>query len=150
MWTDPQGRFTIGAPADWSTTNQPQALVGTGAVAFHDQSGRAEVDVALDSAGRAVSPELYAASLELSMQQQVPGYATEQVLPGTTAGAPSVKRTFTFTQHDASGQDHQARGFQLTLVKGTTPYIISGSAPAEQYQQYSTTFDQIVESFRFS
>jgi len=119
-------------------------------VQFRDPSGRAEANVAVDTSTRAVSPELYAASMELAMQQQVPGYASEQVQPASTAGNPSIRRIFTFTQRDASGQDHQARGFQVTLVKGSTPYIISGSAPADQYAQYSPTFDRIVESFRFS
>lgn len=150
QWNDPQGRFSIGAPADWARADQPAALVGTGVVGFHDTRGRAEADVAVDAATHAVSPELYAASLELAMQQQVPGYASEQIVPGTTAGTPSVRRVFTFMQRDASGQDHQARGFQVTIVKGSTPYIISGSAPAEQYEQYSATFDRIVGSFRFS
>ncbi len=149
-WQDPQGRFSIGAPADWARADQPQSLVGTGVVEFHDPSGRAEADVAVDDATTALSPELYAASLELAMQQQVAGYASEQVVPGTTDGNPSVRRVFTFTQRDAAGQQHQARGFQLTIVKGSTPYIISGSAPTEQYQQFSATFDRIVESFRFS
>jgi hypothetical protein len=53
-------------------------------------------------------------------------------------------------QSDASGQQHQARGMQLTVVKGSTPYIISASAPAAQYAQFSPSFDQIVASFRFS
>jgi hypothetical protein len=149
-WNDPQGRFSVGAPADWTRVAQPQSLFGTSVVEFRDPSGRAEVDVAVDTTTRAVSPELYAASMELAMQQQVQGYASEQVQPGTTAGNPSVRRVFTFTQSDASGQDHQARGFQLTLVRGSTPYIVAGSAPAEQFQQFSPTFDQVVESFRFS
>jgi hypothetical protein len=149
-WKDPQGRFSLDAPADWSTVPQPQSLFGTSVVEFQDPIRRAEVDVAVDSGTRAVSPELYAASMELAMQQQVPGYAAEQVVPGTTAGNPSVRRVFTFTQRDASGQDHQARGFQITLVKGSTPFIISGSAPAEQFQQFSPMFDRMVESFRFS
>jgi hypothetical protein len=149
-WSDPQGRFSIAAPPDWARVDQPQALFGSGVVQFRDPSGRAEVEVAVDTSTRAVSPELYAASIELAMQQQVPGYASEQVLPGNTAGNPSIRRVFTFTQHDASGQDHQARGFQATVVKGSTPYVISGSAPADQYQQYTPTFDRIVESFRFS
>jgi hypothetical protein len=150
MWNDPQGRFSIGAPNGWTRVDQPQTLVGTGAVAFQDPSGRAELDVAVDSNTRAVSPELYAASLELAMQNQVPGYASEQVVPGTTAGSPSIRRVFTFTQRDATGQDHQARGFQLAVVKGSTPYLISGTAPAEQFDQFSPAFDQMVQSFRFS
>ncbi len=149
-WNDPQGRFSIGAPADWSTTSQPQTLVGSGVIQFHDPSGRAEVDVAVDSSTQAVSPELYAAKLELSMQQQVAGYASEQVAPGTTSGSPSIQRVFTFTQKDAAGQDHQARGMQVVTAKGSTPYIISASAPAELYQQFSPTFDQVVASFKFS
>jgi hypothetical protein len=149
-WTDPQGRFSLGVPADWTPAPQPQSLFGTSVVEFRDATGRAELDLAVDTNTRALSPELYAASMELAMQQQVPGYASEQVLPGTTAGNPSVRRVFTFTQRDASGQDHQARGFQVTLVKGSTPYIISGSSPAEQFQQFSPSFERMVESFRFS
>lgn len=149
-WNDPQGRFSIGAPPDWTAATQPQSVVGNGIVQFHDPTGRAEADVAVDTANQAVSPELYAAKLELAMQQQVPGYAGEQVVPGTTSGSPSIERVFTFTQKDASGQDHQARGFQLVVVKGSTPYVISASAPAEQYQQFSPTFDRILASFKFS
>ena len=85
-------------------------------VAFREPSGQAEVDVAVDSATRAVSPELYAAGLELAMQREVPGYASEQIVPSTTSNAPSVRRVFTFTQRDANGQDHQARGFQQAIV----------------------------------
>ncbi|HEX8969339.1 MAG TPA: hypothetical protein VF937_15755 [Chloroflexota bacterium] len=149
-WSDPQGRFSIGAPSDWVQVDQPQSLFGTPVVQFHDPSGRVEMDVAVDPNSRAVSPELYAASMELAMQQQVPGYASEQVQPGSTAGNPSIRRVFTFTQRDASGQEHQARGFEVTVVKGSTPYLISGSAPANEYEQYSPTFDRIVDSFRFS
>ena len=140
----------MAAPADWITAPQPQSLFGTSVVEFRDPSGRAEVDVAVDTNTKAVSPELYAASMELAMQQQVPGYASEQVVPGTTAGSPSVRRVFTFIQRDANGQDHQARGFQVTVIKGSTPYIVSGSSPAEQFQQFSPSFDRMVESFRFS
>jgi hypothetical protein len=149
-WRDPQGRFTISAPADWPKADQAQALFGTGVVQFHDPSGQAEVDVAVDTSTKVVSPELYAASMEITMQQQVPGYASEQVLPTATSNSPSIRRIFTFMLRDASGHDFQARGFQVTVLKGSTPYIISGSAPAEQFQQYGATFDQMVETFRFS
>ena len=104
----------------------------------------------MDSTARAVSPELYAASMDILMQAQVPGYAGEQMQPTSTDGNPSVKRVYTFTQRDAAGQDHQARGFQVTLVKGSTPYIIAGSAPAADFAQYTATFDQVVQTFRFS
>ena len=150
LWRDPQGRFTIGAPPDWVTLPQPMALFGTGVVQFGEPSGRAELDVAVDTATKAVSPELYAATMEIAMQQQMPGYAGEQFVPGSTSGQPSVRRVFTFTQRDAAGHDLQARSFQITVLKGSTPYIISGSAPAEQFQQYLPTFDQMVQSFRFS
>jgi hypothetical protein len=149
-WRDPQGRFSISRPPDWRAIDEPRSLFGTSVVEFGDMSGRAELDVAVDTTSKAVSPELYAASMELAMQQQVPGYASEQVQPGATAGSPSVRRVFTFTQRDASGKEHQARGFQVTLVKGSTPYIISGSTPAEQFQEFSPTFDQMVQSFQFS
>ncbi len=149
-FSDPQGRFSISAPADWVTSAQPPALFGTGVVQFRDPSGRAELNVAVDSAARAVSPELYAASMDLAMQQQLPGYAAEQTSPGSTAGQPSIRRVFTFTQRDAAGQDTQARSFQVTVLKGSTPYLISGSAPAAQFEQYTPIFDQMVQSFRFS
>jgi hypothetical protein len=149
-WTDPQGRFSIGAPADWVRVDAPQSFFGSSIVEFRDTTGQIECDVSVDANAHAVSPEVYAASTELAMQQQVPGYASEQVQPGTAAGSPSLRRVFTFTQRDASGQDRQARGFQVTIVKGNTPYIISGSSPAPQFQKYSETFDRIVESFRFS
>lgn len=150
VWPDPQGRFSIGAPTDWVTQNQPQALFGTGVVQFQDPSGLAELSVAVDSGTKAVSPELYAASMDIAMQQQVPGYADEQVVPGSTAGQPSVRRVFTFTQRDLSGHDLQARSFQVTLLQGSTPYIISGSAPAAQFEQFVPTFDAMVATFRFS
>ena len=84
------------------------------------------------------------------MTQQVPGYAAEQAVPATTSGSPSIKRVFTFSARDASGRDVQARGFQITVLKGTTPYIISGAAAATEFQQFSPTFDQVVASFQFS
>jgi hypothetical protein len=149
---DPQGRFTVAAPADWTTVDPPQPAfaIGTAVVQFRDPTGRAELDVAVDTSTRAVSPELYAASLELSMQQQVPGYATEQASPTTVSGSPAIRRVFTFTQQDATGRELQARAVQTVVVKGQTPYVVTASAPADQFQQYSPIFDQVVESFRFS
>jgi hypothetical protein len=149
-WRDPQGRFTLSAPGDWARTQPPLSLFGTSVVQFRDPTIQAELDVAVDSPTRAVSPELYAATMELAMQQQVPGYAAEQTLPGSTAGNPSIRRVYTFTQRDAAGNDNQARGFQVAVVKGATPYLISGSAPADQFGSFSMTFDQMVETFRFS
>jgi hypothetical protein len=148
-WSDPQGRFAIGYQRDWSKIDQPQALFGNGIVEFRDPSNRANVGVAVDSSVKAVSPELYAASMELLMQQQVPGYALEQLVPGSTAGNPSIRRVFTYTQRDASGREVNARSFQVTVLKGSTPYIVSGAAPADQFASFSRVFDQMVESFRF-
>ena len=152
VWRDPQGRFSVSAPADWPLAQPAQALfgVGTGVVEFRDPTGRVELDVSVDSSARAVSPELYSAALEIALQQQVPGYAAEGMQPESTSGNPSTRRVFTFTQRDSAGADHQARGFQVTVVKGSTPYIISGSAPTALYQQNSATFDQMVETFQFS
>jgi len=149
-WRDPQGRFSLSAPVDWARSAAPQSLFGTSVVQFRDPSVQAELDVAVDSTSRAPSPELYAATMEIAMQQQVPGYAAEESQPGSTAGNPSVRRVFTFTQRDAAGNDNQARGFQVAVVKGSTPYIIAGSAPAEQFEAFSATFDKVVETFRFS
>jgi hypothetical protein len=147
---DAQQRFSIAAPPEWSVVDQPQVLFGSGIVEFRDPSGRAALSVAVDSNGRAVSPELYAASMELAMQQQVPGYALDSVQPSTTAANPSVRRAFTFTQRDSSGRDLTTRAFQITVLRGTTPYIITASAPADQFQQLGATFERMVDSFRFS
>jgi hypothetical protein len=150
-WRDPQGRFTIDAPATWPPVDPPQSLVGTPVVEFRDPSGRAELDVAIDTAAHAVSPELYAASIELAMQQQVPGYASEQAVPESLGGSPSLRRVFTFTQRDAAGHEAQARGVQVVVLKGATPYIISATAPAEQFAAgFGATFDQMLGSFHFS
>jgi hypothetical protein len=151
VWRDPQGRFSVSAPTDWATAEHAQALfgVGSGVVQFRDASGRSELDIAVDSQANAVSPELYSASVELALQQHVPGYTAEQTLPENVSGSPSIRRVFTFTQRDASGLDYQARGFQVTVVNGTTPYVISGSAPADQFQAASVTFEQMVATFRF-
>ncbi|HEY3058147.1 MAG TPA: hypothetical protein VGL99_04140 [Chloroflexota bacterium] len=147
---DAQQRFSIAAPPEWSVVDQPQVLFGSGIVEFRDPSGRAALSVAVDSNGRAVSPELYAASMELAMQQQVPGYALDSVQPSTTAANPSVRRAFTFTQRDSSGRDLTTRAFQITVLRGTTPYIITASAPADQFQQLGAMFERMVDSFRFS
>ena len=150
-WSDPQGRFTIGAPASWTAVDQPQSFVGSPVVEFRDPTGRAEFDVTVDSSTRAVSPELYTASIELAMQQQVPGYASEQALPVTVGGTAGFERIFTFTQRDASGAEHQARGMQVVVLKSSTPYVVSATAPAELFaNQYRGTFDSIVASFAFS
>jgi hypothetical protein len=149
-WRDPQGRFSLSAPTDWARSQPPQSLFGTSVVQFRDPSVQAELNVAVDGGAKTPSPELFAATMELLMQQQVPGYAAEQTRPGSTGGNPSIRRVFTFTQRDAAGNDNQARGFQVAVVKGSTPYIISGSAPAEQFEAFSETFDQMVETFRFS
>jgi hypothetical protein len=148
-YLDRQSRFSIAAPPDWTRTDGPQVLFGTGVVEFRDTTGWAGVSVSVDAAARAVSPELYAASMELSMQQ-VPGYSLEQVQPGTTAGNPSVRRIVTFTQRDSAGGEVNARAVQLTVLKGSTPYILTASAPADQFAQFSPLFDRMVDSFRFS
>ncbi|HEV7662890.1 MAG TPA: hypothetical protein VGQ62_05095 [Chloroflexota bacterium] len=150
LFRDPQGRFTVAAPVDWVRIDSPQALFGSGIVQFRDRTAVAELDVAVDTVTKAVSPELYAASIELAMQQQVPGYATEQALPDSIDGNPAIRRVFTFTQRDASGRDIQARAFQVVVVKGQTPYVITASAPADQFQQFTPLLDQMAASFHFS
>jgi hypothetical protein len=149
MWHDPQARFSIGAPPDWMPVERPTVPFGSGVIAFRDPSGLAELSVAVDTSQAAVSPELYAASLELAMQK-LPGYALENVQPGSTAGDPSVKRTFTVTQKDAGGSDYTARGFQIAVVRGSTAYVVAASAPADQFAQFAGTFDRMVNSFSFS
>src|SRR5438128_7553357 len=114
MWKDPQGRFAIGRAADWSTVDEPQSLFGTSVVEFRDMSGRAEIDVAVDGSAKAVSPELYAASMELAMRQQARGYASEQVQPGATAGSASLPRAYILTPRHARATARQARALQAS------------------------------------
>jgi hypothetical protein len=147
-WRDPQGRFSIGAPRDWQTLDAPPTMFGTGVVGFRDPSGRAELDLAVDSGARAVSSELYAASMELAMQQ-VPGYALENVQPGTTGGSPSVRRVFTQTRKDPAGREYAARGFQLAIVRGSIAYVVSAFAPVDQYQPAGTTFERMLDTLAF-
>jgi hypothetical protein len=149
-WRDAQGRFSIGAPPGWETLNAPQAMFGSGVVGFRDPQGQgqAELEVAVDTSTRAVSPELYAASMELAMQQ-VPGYALDSVQPGTTAGNPSVRRVFSQTRQDADGHDYTARGFQVAIVRGSTAYVVSAFAPAQRYAEYSATFERMLDSLAF-
>ncbi len=148
-WRDPQGRFSFGMPGGWTRADPPQALAGTPSVEFRDPSQRASLSVASEPTARAVSPELYAASLEIAMQQNVPGYATEQVVPSTLAGNPSVRRQFTFMQRDGSGQERLARAVQVTVLQGSTPFIITGSAPATDFAEFSGAFDASIDTFRF-
>jgi hypothetical protein len=147
-WRDPQGRFSIGAPPDWPTLDAPPAMFGTGVVGFRDRGGLADLTVAVDTATRAVSPELYAASMELAMQQ-VPGYALDGVQPGTTGGNPSVRRVFSQTRQDPSGRDYTAHGLQVAIVRGATAYVVAAFAPADQYPQFSPTFERMLDSLAF-
>lgn len=145
-WTDPNGRFTIGAPSTWQTVQSPTALAGQGIVGFRDPTGAAELDVAIDQISEPMSAELYAAHLDVAMQQ-VPGYALQSVQPGTTSNVPSLRRDFTLTQTSGQSSSSAARGFQITFTQGTQAYVIDGTAPPQQYDSFSPTFDAMVAAF---
>lgn len=151
-YRDPQGRFTIGAPPSWQQADPPQALFNLGSAVFewHDPGSGADVGVSVDTSARAISPELYAAAIELGMQAQVPGYASESALPTTVAANPAVRRVFTFSQRDAAGADHQARAVQVVVLKGQTPYVVTALASTDAYAADSPIFDVVIGSFQFS
>lgn len=147
-WNDDQGRFRLARPTNWLTTAEPPVEFGSGIIAFIDPTAQAEFVVAVDTETQTVSPELYAARMELAMQN-VSGYALESVFPGVTAGNPSMRRNFVLQQRDASGRALNARGFQITVLRGNTPYILGASAPATAFAQFAPVFEQIVSTFQF-
>lgn len=148
FWADSQGRFRIARPSAWQASVNPQAAFGAGIVAFREPGGVAELVVSVDEDAQVISPELYSARMEIAMQG-VRGYALETVLPGITAGSPSHRRTFVLQQRDATGAFTQARGFQIVVIRGGTPYIVSASAPSATYERFGPVFDQIVETLSF-
>jgi hypothetical protein len=148
VWADSQGRFVLAAPADWRIRGAPNAEFGSGVVGFRDPSGQAEIIVAVDSDTQAVSPELYAARMDIAMQG-IRGYASEGIEFGIIARSPSLRRNFSVTQRDSTGREVTLRGFQVAVLNGKTPYILAASAPAVQYKQFERTFEQIVSTFSF-
>ncbi len=148
VWTDPGQRFSVAAPPDWAVLAAPRAPFGTGAVGFRDPEGRSELVVAVDENAQAVSPELYAARMELAAGG-TPGYALESVVPGTTAGVPSVRRTFVANQRDATGQSVAVRGFQVVLLRTGAAWVLAATAPVAQYARLAPVFEGVVSSFTF-
>jgi hypothetical protein len=146
-WQDPQGRFSVSAPAGWQESRGPQVAFGQGIVAFRDPTGQADLDVAVDAAP-GESPELYAAKMELQMQQ-LPGYALETTEPGMIGSSPSFRRSFTVSQQGSNGQSQNAKGFQLVVIHGNTAYILSATAPAAHYQDFSSLFNAMADSLAF-
>jgi hypothetical protein len=149
-YLDPQGRFSVAAPAEWQQRQRPQVEFGEGIIGFRDPTGRAEVAVAFDPSTDVPSPELYAARMDLAMQT-VPGYALVNAVPGVTANAPSLRRNFSLTQRDSTGRvTGELRGFQVTLLRGTVPFIISGTANGTEYRNFEGVFEQILGTFSFN
>ena len=148
LFTDAQGRFTIAAPSDWQVIRTPPVEFGQGVVGFRDPTGRADLTVAIDSEARVPSPELYAARIDLAMQQ-LTGYALESVVPGQMADSASVRRNYSVTQRDSTGRAFEPRGFQVTLVRGVTTHVLTGAAPKGDYAAFDRVFSQILETLSF-
>jgi hypothetical protein len=147
-WEDSEGRFVLAAPSDWQTRRTPNAEFGSGVVGFRDPTGQAEVVVAVDSDTQVVSPELYAAKMDIAMQG-IRGYAPEGIEFGIIANSPSLRRNFSVAQRDSTGREITSRSFQVVVLKGKLPYILAASAPLVQYKQFERTFEQIVSTFSF-
>lgn len=147
-WSDPQGRFRIDVPTGWAVVSDPPAEFGNGLVAARSPDGRAEIVLSVDTGTQVVSPELYAAKMELAMQD-LPGYALETIVPGTTSGSPSLRRNFTLTQRTADGQSVTARGFQVAVLRGKTPYVLTALAPSTAYASFQSAFEQAAASVAF-
>lgn len=146
-WSDQQGRFSLAAPSAWQTQTAPPAEFGTGVVAFRDPSGQAEFSVAVDTNTQVASPELYAAKLDIAMQR-IPGYAQEAIVPGLIGNTPTLRRDFSVSQR-VGGRETTATGFQVAVLRGRTPYILTATAPTDQFQRFSPTFEQMLDSFAF-
>lgn len=144
---DTAGRFTLDVPADWQQRAAPPSASGTGVIGFTGPGG-ATFTVAVDQATQTVSPELYAARMELQLQR-TPGYALELVTSNMLAGSPSVRRDFSLGAGDA-GASPATRGFQVVVVRAQTPYLLEALAPQAEYEALRPTFERMLESFRFA
>ena len=150
VWTDPVGRFRASYPPGWTVQNDPPVIFGRGVVSFKDPSGLAEFAVGLDENAQAVSPELYAAKMDLFMQEQLKeAYASESILPGNVGSSPSLRRNFTVIQRTPNGAPINTRAFQVAVVRGSSAYVLYGSAPAASWPMFGAQLEQIAGSFRF-
>ncbi len=146
-YDDPSGRFRLAVPRDWRTVASPRAAFGTGVVAFASPDGTAELLVSADQSAEAISPELYAAKMELAMEK-APGYALQALVPETSAGGPAIRRTFTVRQQGTAGVEQVEAAFQLVLLRGSTPWVLEASAPADRFSTVAPTLDAMAASFR--
>jgi hypothetical protein len=138
----------VAAPAGWQIKQNPGVEFGTGVVSFTDPSGRAEFAVAMDPAANASSPELYAAKMDIVMQQ-VPGYSLDNIEPGSLGTTPTLRRNFTLQQRTESGQTVNVRAFQIAVLRGNVAYILYGSAPAPDFPEFESRLNGIVQTFTF-
>jgi hypothetical protein len=147
-WRDPSGSFKVTAPPGWRIKQSPDVEFGTGLVSFTDPTGKAEFALAADPSANAASPELYAAKMDIAMQQ-VPGYALDNIEPGNIGSAPTLRRNFTLQKRTDNGQTVNTRAFQVAVLRGTTAYILYGEAPATDFPTFESQLNQIVRSFTF-
>ena len=151
VWQDPQGRFSVSAPADGA--GQPASRCSAWAPAWWCSATRpdepsstcrstARLGRSRPSCTRRRSRSRSSSRCRATPPKECCPKARLATRPRDgSSPSPSATR---------QARDHQARGFQVTVVKGSIPYIISGSAPTELFQQNSSTFDQMVETFQFS
>lgn len=160
IWRDAQGRFSVAAPREWNARSSPQVEFGKGVAGFGEPNGKAEVTVAVDAENQVPSAELYAARMDIAMERtfctrmegdvcRSTGYSLDALIPSFTADQPSLRRNYTTTRRDAFGREVVTKGFQLTVLKGRTPYVVTGTSAAADYPRFEATFDQILNSFSF-
>lgn len=142
-YQDPQGRFSLMAPADWGRIAEGGTAVAFGKTA-PDGVPLAAVNVALDPLPDAgVGLEEYTRAAERSLAQQLPDYRPIDLTPVSLDGRPAYRRIFTAT---IEGQPQQLQ--QVYLVDRQLAYVITGTTLQEAFRDYSALFDQIAGTFQ--
>ncbi|MBI4491587.1 MAG: DcrB-related protein [Chloroflexi bacterium] len=145
-YRDADQRFSLDVPRDWQVAQKPQAEAGVGVVGFRAPSGAASLVVSVDVLREAVSPELYAAHLETTMET-LPGYALEQAAPTIVGGAPALRRLYSVKRE---GAGEPLRTVQVVVARSAAIFILTGTASANEFSSSVAAFDRMVSSFRMT
>lgn len=144
--SDGQG-IALLVPTGWNRTDMPVTEVGQGIVEFRDSAGKAIFTVARDAPGPDVTPEKYAAAVELKMQE-LHGYAIQQVQFVSVGYLPGVKRVFSLPGTSPAGREGLVREVQFVVGSGRQIFILTGEAGDGDFDIYRESFEKMVTSFR--
>lgn len=139
-YSDPQGRFTIAVPADW--TQRPAAEAGA-EVSFDAPDNVVRMNVALRDAAalRLQSVEAFDQALDEALKRQYPTYQIVSLERVVVDNQRAYRRVFTI---DRAGQPLQ--GVQIYFVKGATAYTIAFTATPDAFAGLAPALDAIAGS----